>query len=157
MTEDFLTTDKHLDDLKDMDIKVENIYHVTLLNGDEFIAELIPEKKKKDLVFLYPVRLIKDSFIDEEGIYNPSFLMVEYNVCTDQPYIPVNSKSITSMVTVNKETLMFFTETVKVYYFPDILVDLEGLESLLADPKTPLKIEKEITNIIPFDKYFKKQ
>lgn len=157
MSEDTTKEDKILEELASMDIVPKNVYHVTLLSGQEFIAELIPERRKsksKDLIFMYPIKLYDDSYNEYS---EDKIIVAKWNETTDQPYIPINPNSVTSIVPVNKEYMALYAYGVKINYFFDMFIEeqniLAALEKLKKEIKTP---SNNISNVIEFSKYKKK-
>jgi hypothetical protein len=135
--------DIELENLKyefgELGLDINSLVHVLLIGSTEFVAEWIQDKKTKDYIFYNPIKVIRDTFIDDDGCYNSHNFLVSWNPCIQNDFIFVKPSSVVSISKPNKLTMSLYLDSIKENYYP------EKTES----PKTiPPEIIKD--NIISF-------
>ena len=145
MNEDLMTGDFLEDSNEELDIE---------LILDE---ELDFDEDSPDLLFLNPVKIYRETFMDEDGRFQHQNFFLEYNPCIDGPYTHINKNSVISSNRPNEDTLYNYLKTIYYLYY-ELLEDLPVATNLtLTDnSKTKLKIQTTISvtnNVIDFHRY----
>lgn len=160
MTKD-IDKDKLEQLVSQLEINVENVYHLILPNGTEMVGELFPAEQMwqefqdenedresfadllaeegelvieftdkdgneyevegaspDDLLFLNPIKIHRENWIDPAGIYIYTNHFVEWNPCLDGPYTHINKDNIVSMNRPNAETMLNYLKAVYELYYP---------------------------------------
>lgn len=135
------TLDEEFDDLG---IEIDNIVHVLLIGHTELIGEHIIDKATKDYIFYNPIKILRDSFFDEEGTYNNHSYLIEWNPCIENDFILIKPSSVISISKPNKFILKSYLDCIKELYYND------DSDSLMNNNTSSIKPSKD--NIIVFPK-----
>lgn len=146
-------------------IKLENIHHVILNNGIEMMGELqqdlidvelideddeltftIEPEESDTYLFLNPIKIFRDSWIDNDGNHNYNNYYLEWNPCIDGPYTPISKYSITSINIPNELAMIGYLDAVYKEYYPALI----GEEVKMIMEKIVIVESK---NIIDFSTY----
>lgn len=142
---------------KELDINVENIYHVILIGGQELIGEFVQSDKKETVQLICnPLKIIKDIVISETGshmLYDNLF--IDWNPHSAGPFANINKSTIVSITKPNHKTIYSYMQTMQEEYFPlNIQIDEDDLMNVFVD-----NIQREkpnyTNNVIDFNKYVK--
>lgn len=156
-----------------LEIKIENVYHVTFSSGVEMIGELKPDievvlkttkknKKIKDILseviskqilFSHPIKVVRDTWFDEEGLYSNDYFLA-WNSCLDGYYVPIDPTSIISICPPNKFAICQYLKAVNDVYF-SLTISVE-LESTQNGCKKNLNTLND-SNVIQFKTHFLKK
>jgi len=141
------TNSGYLLELEELGMDIEKIVHVLLVGQIEFIAEIIDDDKTTDHIFLNPIRVIRDAYIDGDGEYNCHNLLVGWNPCIKDPFIFIKPNSVISVSKPNEIAVEMYLGSVKEFYYPELYE--EEMEIVLEEKK------RFSDNIIDFQKYIK--
>ncbi len=137
------------EEFENLGMEIEQIKHVTLIGGLQFVGEIIDDKEQPLMIFLNPVKILQDSWFDEEEGYNSHNIFVQFNPCVDEPFTFINPDVVISISTPNHMTLKFYLDAVKDHYYPENNLNEEKPE--LVIDVVPVK-----SNVIDFSKFLKK-
>ncbi len=141
---------------KKLDINPDMIQHVMLTNGHEFIGEMMflevveNDEVPNELVFINPVRVIKEIIFDESGDYSYNNFLVDWNPLSNDAIIQINPATVISPCAPNQETLMEYCKFLQREYY----------QIFERKPKKTPKVKKvinKVSNIIDFSKYKNKE
>lgn len=114
-----------------------------------------------DIIFLNPIRIMRDEWVDDEGNFHSKAFFVEWNSCIEGPYTHINKNKITAINSPNSETLLEYLKSVYNQYYP--LLDELRHNGVVFKEATNLEtidsesIKKSPTNVISFSPYKKKR
>lgn len=138
---------------------------------DEIILELDDDLKKDfendltrddpdDLIFLNPIRIVRDRWVDENGNFEHKHYFIEWNPCIEGPYTHINKNKILAINTPNAETLVEYLKAIYNQYYP-LLDELQKSGGNITGSKINLENLKITTpqtiNVINFFAYKSKR
>ena len=195
--------------ISQLEINVDNVYHLLLSNGMEMVGEIFPPEQMwremqdmsfpdddgdetfeemmaeedelelelvdddgneiefdieetpvhSDLLFLNPIKVYRDAWIDELGEFKHTNYFLEWNPCIDGPYTHINKTNIISMNKPNAETLVNYLRAIYQLYYP-LLADLPEATNLsIIGERINLNEDAVLfpKNIIDFTSYHAKR
>lgn len=151
MTDDTIDpVDQHIKDLASkLEIDVENLVHFTLIGNIELIGEIIPDEtdpEEEHLIIFEPIKILRETTINEDGDYNFQQYFIEWNPCMKEPFIVLNSPSIMTSTEPNQESIACYLETVYNKYFPELSLELD-----VSTKAETIQSSEKKTNIIDFN------
>lgn len=152
-----------------LDVDISKLYHVQLTNNTELIGELFDQSAFIDsnasvqeiedslldpnLYFISPIKIVRDSWIDDEGNYNSNNFFVEWNPCIDGSLAHINPTAIIGMNKPTDECVFAYLKALQdLYYGGGTIGGMVGEIQIIEEEI----IKKPTENIIDFQKYHKK-
>ena len=143
--------------IKELNINVNNIYHLTFINGTEMIGELFDSSVDSEisecgiinsLLFLNPIKIIKEIFIDEnnENINVEGY--EEWNSSIEGPFTHIYINSILSQNVPNEKTLNNYLKSIHTLYCSEMIND---------EDVDVISIKDKKKNVSDFNKYHLKR
>jgi hypothetical protein len=194
-----------------LDIKVENIYHVVFTDDTEMVGEILSsnsededklkesfkemlDEAKDDMfgeeeleieieyldsdgaeissdevlyhpedhstLFLNPVKIIRDTWINPDGEMKHTNYFIEYNPCIEGPYIPIQNHSIKTINPPNNETLICYLKALYKIYYPLLSEIPDGNLSVISQTLKLNHSHLSVStskNVVDFTSYLKKR
>lgn len=167
---------EYLEIIEKLAISPENVVIVSLIGGMEVIGEHIDlseisvseedsnsiiemDEYDEKIYIANPVKIMKESYINAEGEYTCNCFFVEWNVCSDQAFLPLNPSAIMTVMTPNEYSLKGYITAVNDMYFGSEEVDYLPEEVTPIEDKKASKAKKKASkknnNVINFSEYKK--
>lgn len=162
-----------------LDIDIDDIYHLILPGGMEMIGQLFPVEQiadltdiedsnsdlidltedtvefvneENDLLFLNPIRVHREHFINEDGMLGHTNYFTEWNPCIDGPFTNINKNQITSINRASPEALVNYLKAIYQIYYP-LLDEIPDGDLTIIDNILPKKESSIMKNVVDFKKY----
>ena len=141
MYNEMIGQDNNAESFEDLLAEQEDELDLELVDedGDEIDFDIADTAAHNDLLFLNPIKVYRDSWIDEQGDFQHTNYFLEWNPCIDGPFTHINKSNITSINKPNAETLVEYLKAVYKLYYPLLGEMTDGNQSVLASDRSNLK------------------
>jgi hypothetical protein len=133
----------------------EEEYELTLSLEDPSLFDDITDVKYEDaaneILILNPIKVYRDSWIDENGNLQHTNFYTKFNPCVEGPYTHLKHHAIQNMDKPNRETLNAYFAAIYEQYFPLLNEGIDGNSFVKESQKL------QSLNVVDFVAYRKKR